>query len=155
MINAKQNIISSSSYTVSYTGEGVKLRIVKSDKVVWKVSSTDNLTLVSDWQMISVMIFVLILGLATALNGNYWNDIEDSAKIGVLNNDDNCNQGKCSECVCPTVVDSNTCNHAYYSDTRFCKSTNCFCIINSTNGVGYDGPGTTRCFQSPVCCKDC
>lgn len=113
--------------------------------------------------MISVVIFVLIFGLTSALTGNYWYDkiheIEakkSSDNIEVLNdNNNNCNQGKCTECVCPTFVDSNTCNYAYYSDMRFCKSTSCFCIINSTNGVGYVGPGTSKCFQSPICCKDC
>lgn len=113
--------------------------------------------------MISVVIFVLIIGLTTALTGNYWYDrlheieaMGSSDKIGVLNNNNNnCNQGKCNECVCPTLVDSDTCNFAYYSDTRFCKSTSCFCIINSTNGVGYNDPGTSKCFQSPKCCEDC
>jgi len=110
--------------------------------------------------MMSLVIFALILVLTKVLAGNYWYDnmheieAKRNDKTGVLNNDQ-CNNGKCTECVCPLIVEIDTCNYAYYTGMRYCRDTGCFCIIGSTTGVGYNGLGTSKCYNSPMCCKDC
>lgn len=65
-----------------------------------------------------------------------------------------CRIGQCAECICPIdLIES--CIKSFYKDILFCKSTKCFCAINSTSGVGYYGPGSSNCKNSLLCCKDC
>lgn len=65
-----------------------------------------------------------------------------------------CKTGRCSECICPIDLIEN-CFNSYFKDMLFCKSTNCFCQINSTTGVGYNGPGSSNCRTSLLCCTNC
>lgn len=64
-----------------------------------------------------------------------------------------CKHGRCAECICPMDL-IRSCFKSYFKDMLFCKSTNCFCPMNST-GVGYYGPGSSNCKHSILCCNDC
>ena len=65
-----------------------------------------------------------------------------------------CKTGRCSECICPIDLSEN-CFKSYFKDMLFCKSTSCFCQFNSTTGVGYNGPGSSNCKTSLLCCINC
>ena len=65
-----------------------------------------------------------------------------------------CKTGRCSECICPIDLSEN-CFKSYFKDMLFCKSTSCFCQFNSTTGVGYNGPGSSNCRTSLLCCTNC
>jgi len=65
-----------------------------------------------------------------------------------------CKTGRCSECICPIDLSEN-CFKSYFKDMLFCKSTSCFCQFNSTTGVGYNGPGSSNCRTSLLCCINC